>query len=59
MAKTRLGRVALGFAGVAFLFVFIAFITSSWLVTDGELEDPKFENIGNFCHHPSLLLGYS
>lgn len=49
MAKTKLGKTALGFATTAFLFIFIAFVTSSWLVTDGQLEDPKFENIGKYC----------
>ncbi|XP_065210528.1 uncharacterized protein kune [Planococcus citri] len=46
MIKTRLGLTALGFAAVAILFILLAFVTSSWLVTDGELEKPKFESIG-------------
>ncbi|XKL60555.1 hypothetical protein PGB90_007612 [Kerria lacca] len=48
MFKTKLGLVALVHSSVAFLFIVLAFVSSSWLVTDGEIEDSKlkFENLG-------------
>lgn len=48
MFKTRLGLAALGFSAVSFLFIFLAFGSSSWLVTDGQIEPSKtkFENLG-------------
>lgn len=46
MPKSRNGQIATGFAATAFLFVFIAFVTPSWLVSDGYLPHPKLEQIG-------------
>lgn len=46
MPKSRNGKIATGFAATAFLFVFIAFVTPSWLVSDGYLPHPKLEQIG-------------
>ncbi|ODN02223.1 hypothetical protein Ocin01_04468 [Orchesella cincta] len=42
------GHIKISFAciGVAFLFIIIAFSTSYWLATDGDLENPKFIRIG-------------
>lgn len=39
-------KISFGFIGAAFLFIIIAFSTSSWLATDGDLENPKFIRIG-------------
>ena len=46
--KSKTGLVATTFAVLAFLFVFIAFVSPYWLETDGKLKDPKFLNIGEF-----------
>lgn len=46
MAKSKTGKIATGLTLLGFLFVLIAFSTASWLVTDGELPNPKFEQIG-------------
>lgn len=44
--KSKTGLIATTFAVLAFLFVFIAFVSPYWLETDGKLKDPKFLNIG-------------
>ncbi|KDR20697.1 uncharacterized protein LOC110828763 [Zootermopsis nevadensis] len=44
--KSRTGLVATAFAALAFVFIFIAFVSPYWLETDGKLKDPKFLNIG-------------
>ncbi|PSN44594.1 hypothetical protein C0J52_17810 [Blattella germanica] len=44
--KSKTGLVATAFAGLGFLFVFIAFVSPYWLETDDQLKDPKFLNIG-------------
>lgn len=44
--KTKTGLCAITITILSFLFVIIAFCTPCWLVTDGELEDPKFIRIG-------------
>uniref|UniRef100_A0A1B6GJJ7 Uncharacterized protein n=1 Tax=Cuerna arida TaxID=1464854 RepID=A0A1B6GJJ7_9HEMI len=49
MPKTRNGKIATGLAAAAFFFVFIAFVTPSWLVSDGYLPNPKMEQIGLWC----------
>jgi hypothetical protein len=47
-AKTSLPvKVAIGFVAFAFFFIIIAFSTSAWLETDGDLPSPKFIKIGN------------
>uniref|UniRef100_A0A1B6CZL8 Uncharacterized protein n=1 Tax=Clastoptera arizonana TaxID=38151 RepID=A0A1B6CZL8_9HEMI len=53
MAKTRTGKIATGLAVGGFFFVLLAFTTPSWLVTDGLLEKPKFEQLGLWlvCFH--------
>ncbi|XP_050071031.1 uncharacterized protein LOC126558983 [Anopheles maculipalpis] len=45
-ASTRTGKFAVGFTAFAFLFILIAFCSPYWLQTDGELEHPKFTNLG-------------
>jgi hypothetical protein len=42
---------------VAFVFIFIAFVSPYWLETDGKLKDPKFLNIGEFLGLLRLLIG--
>jgi hypothetical protein len=54
--KSRTGLVATAFAALAFLFIFIAFVSPYWLETDGKLKDPKFLNIGEFLKL-RLLIG--
>lgn len=54
--KSRTGLVATAFAALAFLFIFIAFVSPYWLETDGKLKDPKFLNIGEFIKL-RLLIG--
>lgn len=54
--KSRTGIVATTFAALAFLFIFIAFVSPYWLETDGKLKDPKFLNIGEFFNL-RLLIG--
>lgn len=46
MGKTRTGKIATGLAIGGFFFVLLAFTTPSWLVTDGILEKPNFEQLG-------------
>lgn len=46
MSKSKTGLFALGFFGVASLFILIAFVSPYWLVTDGKLPKPKFLRIG-------------
>nr|CAD7197498.1 unnamed protein product [Timema douglasi]CAD7259452.1 unnamed protein product [Timema shepardi]CAD7410807.1 unnamed protein product [Timema cristinae]CAD7574218.1 unnamed protein product [Timema californicum]CAD7597266.1 unnamed protein product [Timema genevievae] len=46
MGKSKTGLTATAFTILAFLFVFIAFVTPYWLETDGRLERPKFIRIG-------------
>lgn len=46
MAKTRTGLSAVITTGVAFFFLFVAFVTPNWLSTDGKLENPKFQKLG-------------
>lgn len=48
--------MATAFAALAFLFIFIAFVSPYWLETDGKLKDPKFLNIGEFLKL-RLLIG--
>jgi hypothetical protein len=55
--KSRTGIVATVFAALAFLFVFIAFVSPYWLETDGKLKDPKFLNIGECLKFLRLLIG--
>ncbi len=57
MAKTRLGLTALGFSVVAFICIFLAFITSSWLVTDHQIEESKekFESLGKSSVSPIYI----
>jgi hypothetical protein len=55
--KSRTGLVATAFAALAFLFIFIAFVSPYWLETDGKLKDPKFLNIGEFLQLLRLLIG--
>jgi hypothetical protein len=54
--KSKTGLVATAFATLAFLFIFIAFVSPYWLETDGKLKDPKFLNIGEFLNL-RLLIG--
>jgi hypothetical protein len=54
--KSKTGFVATAFAALAFLFIFIAFVSPYWLETDGKLKDPKFLNIGEFLKL-RLLIG--
>jgi hypothetical protein len=42
---------------VAFVFIFIAFVSPYWLETDGKLKDPKFLNIGECLGLLRLLIG--
>jgi hypothetical protein len=56
--KSLTGLVATAFAALAFLFIFIAFVSPYWLETDGKLKDPKFLNIGELFKlrcGPSIL----
>ena len=46
MGKSKTGKIATLCTAVAFLFVFIAFVSPNWLETDGKLESPKFLKIG-------------
>lgn len=39
-------RIALGFFGVSFILIFTSFVSPYWLVSDGQLENPKFRNLG-------------
>jgi hypothetical protein len=55
--KSKTGIVATAFAVLAFLFVFIAFVSPYWLETDGKLKDPKFLNIGEFLKLLRLVVG--
>lgn len=55
--KSKTGIIATTFAVLAFLFVFIAFVSPYWLETDGKLKDPKFLNIGEFLKFLRLLVG--
>jgi len=55
--KSKTGIIATTFAVLAFLFVFIAFVSPYWLETDGKLKDPKFLNIGEFTKFLRLLVG--
>lgn len=55
--KSKTGIIATTFAVLAFLFVFIAFVSPYWLETDGKLKDPKFLNIGEFLKLLRLLVG--
>lgn len=45
-ASNKNTRIALGISTVSALFVTIAFFSPYWLVTDGELDNPKFLNLG-------------
>lgn len=45
------------FAALAFLLVFIAFVSPYWLENDGKLKDPKFLNIGEYLKFLRLLIG--
>jgi hypothetical protein len=55
--KSNTGLVATAFAALAFLCIFIAFVSPYWLETDGKLKDPKFLNIGEFLLLLRLLIG--
>ncbi|XP_063223878.1 uncharacterized protein LOC134531835 [Bacillus rossius redtenbacheri] len=46
MGKTKTGLTATTFTVLAFVLIFIAFVTPYWLETDGQLERPKFIRIG-------------
>ncbi|XP_046988536.1 uncharacterized protein LOC124594220 [Schistocerca americana] len=46
MGKTKTGKTAVAFSILAFLFIFISFVTPYWLETDGKLQNPKFIRIG-------------
>ncbi|EEB18817.1 conserved hypothetical protein [Pediculus humanus corporis] len=48
MGKSKTGKIATLCTAVAFLFVFIAFVSPNWLETDGKLESPKFLKIALF-----------
>lgn len=41
-------RIAVGFTLVAFILIFIAFVSPYWLVFDGKLKNPKFLNLGKW-----------
>ncbi|XP_067014267.1 uncharacterized protein kune [Anabrus simplex] len=45
-SKSKTGLTATYSTVLAFLFIFIAFVTPYWLETDGKLKDPKFIRIG-------------
>ena len=45
-ASNKTGKFAVGFTAFAFVFILIAFCSPYWLVTDGELDKPKFINLG-------------
>jgi len=51
MAKSRNGLTAVGLSVLGGFLVLLAFTTESWLVTDGQLEHPKFERIGKYRSH--------
>lgn len=46
MAKSKNGMVAISLPVLGAFLILLAFITKSWVVTDGELEHPAFERIG-------------
>lgn len=48
MAKSRNGLTAVGLSVLGAFLVLLAFTTKSWVVTDGKLEHPKFERIGQY-----------
>lgn len=50
MGKTKTGKIAASCTAVSFILVLIAFTTPNWLETDGELENPKFQKIGNLIN---------
>lgn len=39
-------RTAFGLTIVAFILIFLAFVSPYWLVFDGKLNNPKFLNLG-------------
>lgn len=46
MGKSRVALTAIGYSCFSFLCIFLAFVSPSWLVTDGTLKNPKFEKLG-------------
>ncbi|XP_060858131.1 uncharacterized protein LOC132935552 [Metopolophium dirhodum] len=46
MAKSKNGLTAVGLSFSGAFLVILAFVTKSWLVTDGHLKHPKFDRIG-------------
>lgn len=45
-AHNRNSRAAVIISVISFTLFLIAFVTPYWLVTDGQLKDPQFENLG-------------
>lgn len=41
-------RIAVGLTLAAFILVFLAFVSPYWLVFDGQLQHPKFLNLGEY-----------
>jgi hypothetical protein len=50
-ARTKTAKYAVGFTFGAFFLILVAFSTPYWLQTDGELENPKFLNLGKLKKH--------
>lgn len=55
MAKSRNGLTAAAFLILGTSLVLVAFSTKNWIVTDGKLENPKFDRIGKLAvsRHPA------